>query len=82
MGRKFSTHGAIQKCIRILVGRPEGNKPLGRPQRRWKDNIKMDLREVGCDAGDWIDLPQDRVQWCYVRAVMTLQVPNSQIVTL
>ena len=40
----------------VLVGRPEGKRPLGRPRRRWQDNIKMDLKEVGCDPGDWIDL--------------------------
>ena len=45
---------------RVLVGRPEGRKPLGRPKRRWEDNIKMDLKELGCDAWNWIDLAQDR----------------------
>ena len=51
-------HGAIQKCIKSF---PEGGKrPLGRPRCSWEDNIKMDLREVGCDAGDWIDLTHDR----------------------
>ena len=57
------------------MGKPEGKRPLGRPRRRWEDNIKMDLREVGCDPGDWIDLPEDRNQWrAYVRAVINLQV--------
>jgi hypothetical protein len=42
------------------VGKPEGNRPLGRPRRRWVDEIKIDLREIGCDNKDWIDLPQDR----------------------
>jgi hypothetical protein len=46
-----------------LVGNPEGKRPLGRPRRRWVDNIKMDLREIGCDGMDWIDLAQDRDQW-------------------
>jgi hypothetical protein len=45
---------------RVLVGKPEGNRPLGRPRRRWEDNIKTDLQEVGCDVIDWIDLAQDR----------------------
>ena len=44
---------------RVLVGKPEGKRPLGRPRHRWEDNIKMDLREVGCDARDWIALAED-----------------------
>ncbi|KAJ4437835.1 hypothetical protein ANN_13773 [Periplaneta americana] len=60
----------------VLVGRPEGKRPLGRPRRRWEDDIKMDLREVGYDDRDWIDLAQDRDQWrAYVRAAMNLRVP-------
>ena len=62
MGRTCSTYGAIQKHI-VLVGTPEGKRPLGRPRHRWEDNIKMDIREVGCDPGDWIDLAKDRDQW-------------------
>ena len=60
MGMARSTYGAVQKCIWILVGKPEGRRPLGRPRRRWEDNIRMDLREVGCDPGEWIDLAEDR----------------------
>ena len=52
-----------RNAYRILVGKPEGKKPLGRSRRRWEDNIKMDLREVGCDNGEWIDLAEDRDQW-------------------
>ncbi|KAJ4429806.1 hypothetical protein ANN_22010 [Periplaneta americana] len=52
--------GESRNAYRVLVGRPEGKRPLGRPRRRWEDNIKMDLREVGYDDGDWIDLAQDR----------------------
>jgi hypothetical protein len=48
---------------RVLVGRPEGKRPLGRPRRRGEDNIKMDLREIGIDGWNWIRLAQDRVQW-------------------
>ena len=60
----------------IAVVKSEGMRPLGRSRRRWKDNIKMDLREVGCDPGEWIDLAEDRDQWrAYVRAVMNLRVP-------
>ena len=65
-----------RNAYRVLVGKPEGKRPLGRPRQRWEDNIKMDLREVGCDPGEWIDLAEDRDQWrVYVRAVMNLRVP-------
>ena len=65
-----------RNAYRVLVGKPEGKRPLGRPRRRWEDNIMMDLREVGCDPGEWIDLAEDRDQWrAYVRAVMNLRVP-------
>jgi hypothetical protein len=60
------------------VGNPEGKRPLGRPRRRWVDNIKMDLRDtcIGWDGGDWIDLAKDRDQWrVLVNAVMNLRVP-------
>jgi hypothetical protein len=61
---------------RILVGNPDGKRPLGRPRRRWVDNIKMDLREIGWDGWDSIDLAQDRDQWrALVKAVMNLRVP-------
>ena len=61
---------------RILVEKPEGKRSLGRPRRRREDNIKMNFREAGCNAGDWIDLAQDRDQWqAYVRTVMNLWVP-------
>jgi hypothetical protein len=60
----------------ILVGKPEGKRPLGRPRRRWVDNIKMDLTEIGWDGMDWIDLAQDRDQWrALVNTVMNLLVP-------
>ena len=65
-----------RNAYRVLVGNPEWKRPLGRPSRRWEDNIKTDLREVGCDPGDWIDLAEDRGQLkIYVRAVMNLRVP-------
>ncbi|KAJ4427815.1 hypothetical protein ANN_25504 [Periplaneta americana] len=68
--------GESRNAYRVLVGRPEGKRPLGRPRRRWEDNIKMDLREVGYDDRDWINLAQDRNQWrAYVRAEMNLRVP-------
>ena len=66
----------FRNAYRVLVGKPESKRPLGRPRRRWGDNIKMDLREVGCDSKDWIALAEDRDQWRgYVRAVMNLRVP-------
>ena len=61
--------------FRVLVGKPEGKRPLGRPRRRWEDNIKMDLQEVGCGFMDWIELAQDRDRWRkLVNAVMKLWV--------
>ena len=76
MGRTRSTYATVQKAYRVLVGKPEGKRPLGRPRRRWEDNIKMVLREVGCDARNWMDLVQDRDEWrAYARAVMNFLVP-------
>jgi hypothetical protein len=60
----------------LLVGKPEGKRPMGRPRRRWVDNIKMDLGEIGWDGRDWIELAQDRDQWrALVNTVMNLRVP-------
>jgi hypothetical protein len=68
--------GEKRNAYRILVGKPEGKRPLGRPRRRWVDNIKMDLREIKWDGMDWIDLAQDRDQWrALVNTVMNLRVP-------
>jgi hypothetical protein len=66
----------VRSVYGVLVWRPEGKRPLGRPRRRWEDNIKMDLREIGIDGANWIRLAQDRVQWrAFVNTVMNLQVP-------
>jgi hypothetical protein len=68
--------GEKRNAYRILVGKPEGRDPLGRPRLRWMDNIRMDLRGIGWDGMDWIDLAQDRDQWrAVVNMVMNLRVP-------
>jgi hypothetical protein len=65
-----------RNAYRILVGKQEGQRPLGRPTCRWVNNIKMDLRELGWDGMDWIDLAKDRDQWrALVNAVVNLRVP-------
>jgi hypothetical protein len=67
--------GERRCAYRALVGKPEGRRPLGRPRRRWEDNIKIDLREVGWGGMDWINLAQDRDRWrALVNAVMNLRV--------
>jgi hypothetical protein len=68
--------GEGRGVYRVLVGRPEGRRQLGRPKRRWEDNIKMDLREIGIDGVNLIRLAQDRVQWrAFVNRVMNPRVP-------
>jgi hypothetical protein len=68
--------GEKRNAYRILVGKPEGKRPLGRQRRMWVNNIKMDLREIGWDGMDWIDLAQDRDRWrALVNTVMNLRVP-------
>jgi hypothetical protein len=75
VGGTCGTH-VVGGCVhRVLVGSPEGKRPLGRPRRRWEDNIKLDLREIGIDGANWIRLAQDRFQrWAFVRTVMNLRV--------
>jgi hypothetical protein len=76
MGRAFSTNGDKRNGCRILVGKPEGKRPLGKPRLRWVDNIKMDLREIEWDGKDWIDLAQDRDHWrALLNTLMNLRVP-------
>ena len=68
--------GEWRGVYRVLVGKPEGKRPLGKPRRRWEVNIKMDLQEVECEGMDWIELAQDRARWrALVTAVMNLRVP-------
>jgi hypothetical protein len=68
--------GEKRNVYRLLVGKPEGKRPLGRPRRRWIDNIKMKLLEIGLGGVDWISLAQDRYSWrALVNAVMNLRVP-------
>jgi len=68
--------GERRDLYRVLVWKPEGKRPLGRPRRGWEDNIKIDLQEVGCGDMDWIDLTQDKERWrALVTAVMNLRVP-------
>jgi hypothetical protein len=68
--------GMKRNAYRILVGKPEGKRPLGRQRRRWEDNIKMDLREIGWGGVDWIDLAQDKDEWrALVSIEMHLRVP-------
>ena len=64
---------------RVLVGKPEGKRPMGRPRRRWEDNIKMDIQEVGGVCRDWMELAQDRDRWReLVSTVMNLRVPKKR----
>jgi hypothetical protein len=68
--------GEGRVLYRILVGKPEGKRPLGRPRCRWEDNIKADIQKVGCGGIDWIELAQDRESWrALVNAVMNFRVP-------
>jgi hypothetical protein len=76
VGGTCGTHGVGERCLQGFVGKPEGKRPLGRPRRRWEDNIKLDLGEIGIDGVNWIRLAQDRVQWRpFVNTVMNLRVP-------
>jgi len=75
MGLACGTNGLGEVVYRVLVGKPEGKRQLGRPRRRWVDNIRMDLQEVGCGYMDWIGVVQDRDSWrTLVSAVMNLRV--------
>jgi hypothetical protein len=76
MGRECSTHGETRNAYRILVGKPEGRRPLGRPRCMWEDNNKTDLRKIVWGGLDWIDMAQDRDHSrVLVNTVMSLRVP-------
>jgi len=76
MGGASSAYGGRRGVYRVLVGKPQGKRQLGRPRRRWEDIIEMDFQEVGCGGFDWIDLAQDRDRWwALVNAIMNLRVP-------
>jgi len=76
MGRDVAWMRQRKGEYRVLVGKPEGKRPLGRPRRRWEDNIKMDLQKMGCGGMDWIELAQDKHRWrALVNTVMNLRVP-------
>ena len=73
---RVASMGELRGVYRVLVGKPVGKGPLERPRRRWVDNIRMDLQEVGCGHVDWIGLAQDRDRWrTLVSAVMNVRVP-------
>jgi hypothetical protein len=76
MDRACSTNGEKMNAYSILVGKPEGRRQLGRPRRRWVDNVKIHVRVIGWDDMDWIDLAQDRYQWrVLVNTEVNLRVP-------
>jgi hypothetical protein len=69
--------GEGRSVYRVLVGRPEGKSPLGRPRRKWEDNINLDLREIRIDGANWVRLAWDRIRWqAFVNTVMNLRVPQ------
>jgi len=76
MGAACGLYGERSGLYRILLGKPEGKRQLGRPRHRWDDKIKMDLQEVGCVSMDWIDLAHDSARWwALVSVIMKLRVP-------
>jgi len=79
MGGACSVYGEKRGVFRVLVGKPEGKRPFGRPRHRWEDNIKMYLHEVGCGGMDWIELAQDRDRCrALVNAVMNFRNPQNE----
>jgi len=77
MGGAYGAYGAGEWGVQGSGGKPDGKRPLGRSRRRWEDNIKMDLQEVGGSCGDWMELAEDRDRWrALVSTVMNLRVPK------
>jgi hypothetical protein len=75
IGAACSTYGGEESCIEVFMGKPVVKRTLGRPWRRWEDNMKMDLQEVGCGGMDWIELSQDRDRWrVLVNALKNIRV--------
>ena len=76
MGRSCSQNGRGKSSFKTLTGKPTGKRPLGRARRRWEDNIRMDLEEIGINAGNWFDSAQDRDYWrALMNAALNLRVP-------
>jgi hypothetical protein len=76
MGGECSAYGGQKRRIQVLVGQPEGKRPLGKPKYRWEDNVKMDLQEVGFGGMYWIEMAEDRDRWrALVNKVMNFRVP-------
>ena len=74
--RHVARIGEGRRALKILTGKPRGKSPLGRPRRRWEDNIRMDLEEISINAGNWVDSAQDRNYWrALVNAALNLRVP-------
>jgi hypothetical protein len=79
VGWTYGTHGEGRGVYRVLVGRPECKRPLGRPRHGWEDNIKLDLKQIGIEWWNWIRLAQDSVQWrTFENTVMNLWVPSGK----
>ena len=82
MGGACGAHGRGEDVHRVMVGKPEGKRPLGRPRHKWEDNIKLDLREVGGGCGDWMELAQDReILRAHVNTVRNFQVTKMRVIS-
>ena len=80
MGRSCSQNGRRRSAFRILIGIAVGKRPLGRPNHRWEDNIRMDLKEIGINMRNWVDLAQDRNYWrALVNVALNLRVPEAMV---
>ena len=76
MGRACSQNGGSRSAFKIVTGKPTGKRPSGRPRRRWEDNVRMDLEEIGISAGNWVNLAQDTDYWrALVNGALNLWVP-------